>query len=170
MHPGNPDPREPMLFCANLSPYRSLGAGGFVVLMAIISGVSFAAGLVFFLIGAWPIVGFLGLDVLLVYWAFKVNYRAARACECVTMTPSELRVRKISARGEVAEWRLNPVWVRLDRETHAEFGINRLFLVSHGRRFPIAGFLGPAEKEKFAAALSAALNQARRGLTRSPAG
>jgi uncharacterized membrane protein len=86
------------------------------------------------------------------------------------MTPSELRVRKISARGEVAEWTLNPVWVRLDREAHAEFGINRLFLVSHGRRFPIAGFLGPAEKEKFAAALSAALNQARRGLTRSAAG
>jgi uncharacterized membrane protein len=169
MMSGNPDDREPIVFSAMLSPYRSLGARGFFVVMSIISAVSFAAGLVFFLVGAWPIVGFLGLDVVLVYWAFRVNYRAARACECVTMTASELRLRKVSARGEIAEWRLNPVWVRLDREAHAEFGIERLFLVSHGRRLPIAGFLGPAEKERFAAALAAALVEARRGLPRSTA-
>lgn len=167
---GNPDEREPTLFSAILTPYRSLGGTGFVVLMSSISAVSFATGIVFFLIGAWPIVGFLGLDVLLVYWAFKVNYRAALAYEQVTMTPSELRVRKVDRRGEAAEWTLNPVWVRLDREVHEEFGIERLFLVSHGRRLTIAAFLGPREKAEFATALSAALMEARRGPTRSVAG
>ena len=73
------------------------------------------------------------------------------------MTPSELRVRKVSHRGAIAEWKLNPVWVRLDRQTHPEFGIERLFLISRGRRLPIAGFLGPREKEAFAMAFSAAL-------------
>jgi len=58
--------------------------------MSLMCAVSFAAGLFFFLLGAWPIVGFLGLDVLLVYAAFKVNYRAATAYEAVTMTPSAL--------------------------------------------------------------------------------
>jgi len=135
--------------------------------MSLMCVVSFAAGLFFFLLGAWPIVGFLGLDVLLVYAAFKANYRAATAYESVTMTPSALKVRKVSHRGEVAEWTLNPVWVRLDREVHAEFGIERLFLVSHGRRFPIAAFLGPHEKAEFAIAFSAALQQARRGPTRT---
>jgi uncharacterized membrane protein len=121
----------------------------------------------FFLVGAWPVVGFLGLDVALVYWAFRASYRTAAAYEQVTMTPSELRIRKVSHRGEVKEWTLNPVWVRLDRQTHEEYGIERLFLVSHGRRLSIAGFLGPKEKEAFAAALAAALGEARRGPTRT---
>jgi uncharacterized membrane protein len=169
MTSGNPDDGEPTLFSAILTPYRSLGGTGFLVLMSLVSVVSFAAGLVFFLLGAWPIIGFLGLDVLLVYAAFRANYRAAAAYESVTMTPSALTVRKVSHRGEVAEWTLNPVWVRLDREVHEEFGIERLFVVSHGRRFPIAAFLGPHEKAEFALAFSAALQQARRGPTRTGA-
>ncbi len=162
---GNPDEREPTLFSAILTPYRSLGGPGFIVMMSLISALSFGAGVVFLLIGAWPVVGFLGLDVLLVYWAFKTNYRAALAYEQLTMTPSTLKVRKVSHRGEIAEWTLNPVWVRLDREVHEEFGIERLFLVSHGRRVSIAAFLGPREKAELATALSAALLEARRGPT-----
>jgi uncharacterized membrane protein len=123
---------------------------------------------VFFIAGAWPVMGFFGLDVLLVYIAFKVSYRSAAAYEQVTMTPSTLTVRKVSHRGRVAEWTLNPVWVRLHREkTNEEFGIERLFLISHGKRLPVATFLGPAEKASFANALSAALGEARRGPTRT---
>ena len=163
----NGEATEPTLFSAVLTPHRSLGPLGFVLLMSLLSGLSFAAGLVFYLIGAWPIVGFLGLDVLLVYLAFRANYRAATAYETLVMTPSELLFRKVNHRGAVAEWKLNPVWVRLDRQSHEEFGVQRLFLVSHGRRLPIAGFLGPREKEAFALAFSAALSQARRGPTRT---
>jgi uncharacterized membrane protein len=158
---------EPTLFSAVLTPHRSLGRTGFVVLMCLIGGISFAAGLVFFIAGAWPVMGFFGLDVLLIYIAFKVSYRTAAAYEHVTMTPSTLTVRKVSHRGRVAEWTLNPVWVLLQREANEEFGIERLFLVSHGRRLPVATFLGPAEKASFANALSAALGEARRGPTRT---
>jgi uncharacterized membrane protein len=158
---------EPTLFSAVLTPHRSLGRTGFVVLMCLIGGISFAAGLVFFIAGAWPVMGFFGLDVLLVYIAFKVSYRSAAAYEQVTMTPSTLTVRKVSHRGKVAEWTLNPVWVRLQREANEEFGIERLFLVSHGRRLPVATFLGPQEKASFASALSAALGEARRGPIRT---
>jgi uncharacterized membrane protein len=158
---------EPTLFSAVLTPHRSLGRTGFIVLMGLIGGISFVAGLVFFIAGAWPVMGFFGLDVLLIYIAFKVSYRTAAAYEQVTMTPSTLTVRKVSHRGRVAEWTLNPVWVRLQREANEEFGIERLFLVSHGRRLPVATFLGPAEKASFADALSAALGEARRGPTRT---
>jgi uncharacterized membrane protein len=158
---------EPTLFSAVLTPHRSLGRTGFLVLMCLIGGISFVAGLVFFIAGAWPVMGFFGLDVLLVYIAFKVSYRTAAAYEQVTMTPSTLTVRKVSHRGKVAEWTLNPVWVRLQREANEEFGIERLFLVSHGRRLPVATFLGPAEKANFATALSVALGEARRGPTRT---
>ena len=73
----------------------------------------------------------------------------------------------ISAQGVVTEWRANPLWVRLDRDVHEEFGVQRLHLVSRGERRPIAGFLSPDEKESFGAALQAALTAARRGPNRT---
>jgi uncharacterized membrane protein len=158
---------EAKIFSAVLTPHRSLSRTGFVLLMLILGGISFATGMVFLLAGAWPVLGFCGLDVLLLYWAFRVNYRRAQAYEQVTVTSSELTVRQVSHRGSICEWTLNPVWVRLDRVVHAEFGIERLFLVSHGRRLAIAAFLGPQEKESFALALSAALGEAKRGPTRT---
>jgi uncharacterized membrane protein len=167
MTDGNaPEPETP-LFSAILTPHRSLTGTGFLVLMAAVGLVSFAAGIVFLLIGAWPVFGFFGLDVLLIYWAFRVNYRDALAYEEFEVTASELRIRKVSHRGKVSEWMVNPVWVKLDRETHPEFGIEHLFLVSRGRKLPIASFLGPREKESFAAALSAAIGEAKRGPTRT---
>jgi uncharacterized membrane protein len=159
--------QEPTIFSAVLTPHRSLGRKGFLILMTVLGLISFATGTAFLLAGAWPVFGFCGLDVLLIYFAFRLSYRRANAYEQVTVTPSELTVRQVSHHGRINEWTLNPLWVKLDRVVHAEFGIERLFLVSHGRRLAIAGFLGPQEKESFALALSAALGEAKRGPTRT---
>jgi uncharacterized membrane protein len=167
MSSDNDPGQEPTLFSAVITPHRSLSRKGFVLFMLVLGLASFATGMAFLLAGAWPVFGFCGLDVLLVYFAFRLNYRAGKAYEEVTITPSELTVRKVSPRGRISEWTLNPLWVRLDRVVHAEFGIERLFLVSHGRRLAIAGFLGPQEKESFALALSTALGEAKRGPTRT---
>jgi uncharacterized membrane protein len=164
----DPGLAQPELFSALLTPHRSLNCTGFLVLMVFVSVVSFAAGLAFLLMGAWPVFGFFGLDVLAIYWAFRVNFLHARASEEIWMTPSELRVRRVSHCGDVVEWVLNPLWVRLDQKTHAEFGIEKLYLVSKGRRVSIASFLGPDEKASFAKALLAALQAARRGPTFNP--
>jgi uncharacterized membrane protein len=159
--------QEPTIFSAVLTPHRSLGRKGFLILMMVLGLISFATGTAFLLAGAWPVFGFCGLDVLLIYFAFRLSYRRANAYEQVTVTPSELTVRQVSHHGRINEWTLNPLWVKLDRVVHAEFGIERLFLVSHGRRLAIAGFLGPQEKESFALALSAAIGEAKRGPTRT---
>jgi uncharacterized membrane protein len=159
--------QEPTIFSAVLTPHRSLSRKGFLILMTVLGLISFATGTAFLLAGAWPVFGFCGLDVLLIYFAFRLSYRRAEAYEQVTVTPSELTVRQVSHHGRISEWTLNPLWVKLDRVVHAEFGIERLFLVSHGRRLAIAGFLGPQEKESFALALSAALGEAKRGPTRT---
>ncbi len=164
----DPGPAQPELFSALLTPHRSLNRTGFLVLMVFLSVVSFAAGLAFLLMGAWPVLGFFGLDVLAIYWAFRVNFLRARASEEISITPSELRVRRVSHRGHVVEFVLNPLWVQLDQKTHAEFGIEKLYLVSKGRRVAIASFLGPDEKASFAKALLAALQAARRGPTYNP--
>ena len=70
---------EPTIFAAVLTPHRSLGNIGFLVLMIVFGGVSFVSGIAFLMMGAWPIFGFFGLDVLLLYWAFRINYRRAAA-------------------------------------------------------------------------------------------
>jgi uncharacterized membrane protein len=171
MTPGNAfddDEAQPKLFSALLTPHQSLNRTGFLVLMGFLSAVSFAAGLAFLLMGAWPVLGFFGLDILVIWWAFRVNFRRAKATEEITVTPSELRVRRVSHRGHVVEWVLNPLWVQLDRKTHAEFGIEKLYLVSRGRRVSIANFLGADEKASFAKALTDALQAAKRGPTYNP--
>jgi uncharacterized membrane protein len=158
---------EPTIFSAVITPNRSLDRVGFVVLMSLVGFVSFIAGIVFLIAGAWPVVGFFGLDVALLYWAFKLNYAHAAAYEEVMVTAAELKLRKVSHRGKVREWTLNPIWTKLDREAHADFGLLRLFLVSRGKRLSIATDLSPHEKESFAEALGAALNEARRGPVRT---
>ena len=138
-----------MLFSALLTPHRSLNRTGFLLMMAFLSAISFAAGVAFLLMGAWPVFGFFGLDVLAIYWAFKVNFRRARASEEISVTPSELRVRRVSHRGHVMEWKLNPLWVRLDQISHEEFGIEKLYLVSQGPPGVDRKLFGAGRKGKF---------------------
>jgi uncharacterized membrane protein len=161
------DNDDPTIFSATLTPHRSLSRVGFLVLMLLFGGVSFVTGMLFLVIGAWPVLGFFGLDVLLLYWAFRLNYWQAKAYEQVTVTPSMLKVRKVSHLGRAREWVLNPLWVQLDKVELEEFGIDRLFLVSRGKKLAIATFLGPDEKAGFAKELGKALIEARRGPTRT---
>jgi uncharacterized membrane protein len=155
------------IFTAIITPHRSLGSRGFLILMAVMSVFSFAAGIAFLMVGAWPVFGFFGLDVALLYLAFRINYRRASAFEEVVITPEAMTVRKVSHHGKVREWSANPLWVRLEQDVDEEYGIERLDLVSRGERVSVAGFLGPDEKVSFARALDRALAQAKRGPDRS---
>lgn len=167
MSADNADPQEPTIFSAVLRPHRSLGSTGFLVLMLVYGVLSFVGGIAFIAMGAWPVFGVMSLAVFLLYWAFRVNYARAAAYEEVIVTPSVLSVRKVSHRGRVHEYALNPLWVRLEKKVHEEYGIERLFLVSRGRELTLASFLGPNEKARFAKALMGALNEAKRGVTRT---
>lgn len=167
MAPNNDPNSDTPLFSAVMTPNRSLGRRGFAILMIGVAGISFMAGLMFVIAGAWPVAGIFLLDVLLIYWAFRINYRDGRAYEEITVTPTDLTFRKVSAHGAVVEWRCNPLWVRLDREVHEEFGVQSLHLVARGQRRAIAGFLAPEEKQSFGDALQAALAVARRGPDRT---
>ena len=88
MIPDNGSELEPTIFSATLTPHRSLGRAGFLILMLLFGGISFVTGMLFLVIGAWPVLGFFGLDVLLLYLAFRLNYWHAEAYEEVIVTPS----------------------------------------------------------------------------------
>jgi len=146
-----------------LHPHRSLEPKGFRRLMAFAFVISALVSLPFYLIGAWPVVGFFGLDLLLLYVAFRANLRAALAYEILCLTSLELLFARVSARGKRREWRFNPSWVRFERIDHPELGAQRLSLVSHGRSLEVGRFLGPEQKAELASRVSRALALARRG-------
>jgi uncharacterized membrane protein len=147
-------------FRAILLPHRSLGRKGFIILMSAICVVSLVAGLAFLLHGAWPVMGFLGLDVLLIFGAFRLNYRAARLHEFIELTESELRLTRTYPSGRSQSWTFNPYWVRLELEEY-ETQADRLSLRSHGRVLVFGNFLSDEEKRGFADALTAALQGLR---------
>jgi uncharacterized membrane protein len=155
------NPTDTPIFSAVLRPHRSLSPRGFMLVMLALVSCSFTAGLAFWSMGAWPVVGFFGLDIVLVQLAFRLNYRQARASEEITVFPNRLTVAKTTARGDTSEAEFNPYWARLEIERHPEAGVTGLTIASHGKRLGIAGFLGPHERESFARALSAALAEAR---------
>lgn len=157
------DAAERPLFAAEIRPHRSLSATAFRRLMLATALLSAGLSLPFFLMGAWPVVGFFGLDVALLYLAFRWSYRTARAREEVVVTPLELFVRKISHWGEVSEWRFNPLWVRLKREEDEDYGLMRLAIVERRRSLDVGGFLSPPERADFARVFGAALDEAKRG-------
>jgi uncharacterized membrane protein len=154
---------EAPLFDVRLNPHRSLGRGGFRNFMLATFALSALVSLPFYLMGAWPVVGFMGLDVLGLYVAFRLNFRSARAYEELRLTPLELLFARVNAHGARREWRFNPAWVRFERIEHEEFGTQRLSLVSRGRSLEVGAFLGPDQKAELAAKFSRALAEARRG-------
>jgi uncharacterized membrane protein len=151
------------LFSARLRPHRSLSRRNFRLLMMIFASASFFLSLPFFLLGAWPVVGFVGVDVAIFYFAFRASFRAARAYEDLEVSFFELLLAKVSASGQRLEWRFNPAFVRLEQDKHEEFGTQRLAIVSRGKAVEFATFLGPADKADLATRLSRALAEARRG-------
>lgn len=157
------DPAGEPLFSALITPHRSLGPEGFRIMMALACGAAALVAMRFIALGFWPVTGFLGLDIVALYVAFKVSYRRARAFEEVRLTPFELVFRRVSHRGEAREWRLNPLWTRLVRETHEEFGLQRLALVSRGERIVIGRELSPGERAHLADEFGRALTRVKRG-------
>lgn len=155
-------PRSPdaSTFRAVLHSHRSLSPRGFLILMLAIGSVSFVSGMVFLLMGAWPVMGFFGLDVALVYIAFRLNYRAARAYELVELTPRTLTLTQVSAAGETRSLAFNPYWVRVS-VTERPDGGNHLTLASHGSELEFGRLLNDEERRDFGEALRRALDARR---------
>jgi uncharacterized membrane protein len=157
-----PDGGE-VLFQAELRPNRSLSPRGFGLLMIALVAVSFVAGIAFVSMGAWPVFGFFGLDVLLLYWAFKASYRSGNLYETLKLTDETLEVRRVHPSGGSQVWRLPPYWLRVLIDEPPEHH-SQLVLRSHGRDLTVGSFLTPEERVEVAGALRDALDVAfRRG-------
>ena len=155
-----PAPTPAPLFDATLRPHRSLTPLSFWMILGAFGAVSFGVGTLFLIQGAWPVFGFYGLDVALLFWAFRASSRGAKLFERLELTPESLTVRRVNPKGQETRWEFQPYWLKLDLEELAGGG-NRLTLRSHGRVLEIGAFLAPDEKAGLAEALGAALRTAR---------
>jgi len=151
---------SPVFLDAELRPNRSLSPRGFRWLMGGLLALSFVAGIVFVSIGAWPVFGFFGLDVLLIWLAFRASYRSGAMFEYLKLTRDALDVRRIHPSGREQKWSFQPWWVRvsLPRPVKHE---SQLSLSSHGRRLVVGAFLSPRERGEVADALENALHRVR---------
>lgn len=160
---------ERPVFDATITPHRSLGQNGFRLVMTLVCVAGVISSVPFVLLGAWPVAGFFGLDILGLYIAFHLNFRHARAFERIVVTPLEIFLRKVSHHGREAVWRSNPAWTKLERKTDEDYGLLQLRLTSRGRSVAVASELSPHEREGFAEALGSALASAKRGADFGPA-
>jgi uncharacterized membrane protein len=154
---------ERPVFSAVIRPHRSLSPQGFRIVMVLVCLASLIASIPFVVMGFWPVAGFFGLDFLGLYIAFRVSYRQGEAFELLELTPIRLLLRKVTPRGEVREWRFNPLWTRLDRQVDDEFGLQELTLTSRGEHVVVAHDLSPPERETLAEAFGRALAEVKRG-------
>jgi len=152
---------EQPVFAAELTPYRSLGRTGFRVVLVLTGGICLLYGGFFLITGAYPIGFFFGLDFLGLYIALKMSYRSGRAREEVTVSRSNLSIRKFSPAGRVVEHRFNPFWARFNVRRHEEFGITSMSVTGEGRGTDIGSFLNPDDRESFAKAFRGALATVR---------
>lgn len=149
------------LFAALLTPHRSLNQQGIHRVVMFYAVLALIPGLYFFFLGAWPVIGFLGLDALLLWWALSASLKSGKAFEEVTLWPDELQVRHVTASGKEHRHAFNPFWVRLHIDRDYEDMVTRLALRVRHQELEIGAFLNPADKASFATMFAQALYKAR---------
>lgn len=163
-HPdgAHPDDFDRELFKATLLPYRSLSHRGFQIMILCLLLLWSCLSMVFIHIGAWPVIGTFGLDIVLIYFAFRLNYHAARQCEEITVSREQLLVKQISATGQIRTYQFNPFRTRFYITRKDAIGITQMQLRSDQRILNIGKFLPFEDRENFATAFNNALLRSRR--------
>ena len=148
---------NPVDFEAVLYPNQPPNGRVFSIVLLAVALILAMASIGFILAGAWPVSGFLGLDVLLLLLAFRWSRREAERLEHIRLDPSGLHVRCVNPGGSEHHWRFNPAWVRVEMDKAARPESN-LKLQQQGLTLTLGRFLTPDERLDLANALRSALS------------
>jgi uncharacterized membrane protein len=159
-------PKEVAALDLVLYPNPPLGPHGTTWVLGTAAAVLGVVGLGFWVIGAWPVTGFLGLDLLALWLALRVASKRARRSETIRLDRGVLTVRRHGPDGSLqGETVLDPTWVQVvldERRRHDPL----LALRSHGRLVPVGRFLAPDERRELAHAIREGLDRHRAPLSR----
>ncbi len=166
--PSPPPPTEPVLFEAVCTAHQSLDDRGMRAVAVLVIAASAAVATLFTVLGAWPIIGFTGLEVLLVLGLLSLHRRGGRrAMEVLAITGGQLVVRRTDTRGRREELALDAYWARVSLEERPGTA-SRLLLTERRRGVEVGGLLGDAERRELAAMLSEALRRYREPVFDNP--
>ncbi|TRO95699.1 DUF2244 domain-containing protein [Glycocaulis profundi] len=157
---GEPEPLADMVFDARIRPNRSLGSAGFLILMGVLIAVSFTAGIAFVSVGAWPVFGYFGLDVILVWLLFRLSYRDGRRLEIVRVTPTDIHIARRWPNGWETRYRMPSAWTKVELRAAGKPEVQTR-LTAMGKALHVGAMLSPKERESLAAALEDALVRAK---------
>lgn len=149
---------KPDRFCLELRPNRSGTLRGIHIVFGFLLFVFVPTGVVFSLLGAWPVFGFMGAELLLLYLALRINQRATQACERMVLEDNRFTVERTDPRGTSHLWEFQPQWLRVEFEKTGEF-VAHLSLTSKGQRIKLGQFLSTDEKTHAAQHLNQALSR-----------
>lgn len=147
-----------MIYSAILRPHRSAGKTAARIVVLLMALMWLPGGIVFLVAGAWPVLPFLGLELILVYALLRLNQRAGNRVEAINLTRRALTVRRVDPWGKQRSFIFPPQWLQVNIEESVRDD-NRLELRSHGRSLVIASFLLPHERVALAQALRRELSR-----------
>jgi len=149
-------------FSAVLTPHRALDQKGVNNVIMITCLLAAIPGLIFFSMGAWPVVGFLGLDVAFLYWALTHSRQEVNGFEEIRLFADQLDIRQVSAKGREIHHQLNPFWTKIEVQRDFEDRVIDIVLRSKNQTLKIGAFLNPEDKRTFALAFANALFRLKR--------
>jgi uncharacterized membrane protein len=152
-----------VLFEAVIRPHRSLSRRGLMILLGVIFTLSGLTSTLFWLLGAWPVIGFTGVEVTAAALLIGANARAARECEFLALAPHALRIVRTDASGRQEERTLDPAWLRVVLEERPG-RVPALLLSTRDQREEVAARLGEGEKRDLCRALGEAIYRSRNPL------
>lgn len=124
-------------------------------ILRVMTLLTIGGGALLFSLGAWPVVGFLGLDLLLVWGAFRLYERGhARDYERIVLEADKLVIEQHGGRApRIVEYEPTFLQVLMSDERASQ----PIELCKSGRSLQIGRWLGPDERLQFAARLKQAL-------------
>jgi uncharacterized membrane protein len=159
--PASSETPRTVIFRARLTPHRSLSRRAFRRVMAATALFSLSIALGAWFAGAWPVFGFMGLDVLVVYLALRASYRRGRVSELLELDEHALTVERMGLRGDLMRWSLQPTWLKVEL-SEPILPQTPVLLRTHGQALPVGVFLHPEQRREVADDLRRALEIWRR--------
>lgn len=153
---------ENLFLNLTIYPHRSLSKKGFKILMLVIIFLCLTGGIIFWFMGAWPVFGFFGLDILLIYLAFKINYKSGEVYERIVIASEKFKISRGFPSGKVQTWELNPYWARV--ELIKIQNQSKLIISSKEKVVSIGSFLNMFDKEKLERKINSCIKNYKKSL------
>lgn len=150
---------QPILVDLLIEPNQSLSHPSFIAIMLTVGIITLGLSIFFLYLGAWPVLGFLGLDLVLLWFAFKLNSRSLKIVERIRMNDKQVMVTRESAQGKES-WMFNSYWLSVLVKNEPR-GKGYIQLASHGHFINIARYLTINERHELAEQIRSALTDSQ---------